>query len=86
MTHRNYSSHSSGQYTESNGYCYFGWAEGAELPACDTVVDEGKPGFGIRRGWEIIVLGPLYGTCENISAPLSPPSHPRQASFLFNFE
>eukprot|EP00729_Bicosta_minor_P011710 gene11710-12210_t len=39
---------------KENDYC-------AELPACDTVVDEGKPGFGIRRGWEIIVLGPLYG-------------------------
>jgi len=47
--------------TEDGTSCYFGFAADAVLPACDTVVDEGKPGFGIRRGWEIIVLGPLYG-------------------------
>lgn len=45
-----------------NGFCFFGFGPDATLPPnCDTVVDEGKPGFGIRRGWEILALGPIYG-------------------------
>ena len=30
-----------------NGFCFFGFGPDATLPPnCDTVVDEGKPGFG----------------------------------------